>query len=60
VNHCLRYENELAMRRSVDADVASLRKILDKLRLSQSDLEMKIEALNDDRVILKRNHEEVQ
>ncbi|XP_039513456.1 keratin 98 [Pimephales promelas] len=54
----LKYENELAMRRTVDADVASLRKILDKLRLSQSDLEMKIEALNDDRVILKRNHEE--
>lgn len=50
----VKYEIELAMRRSVESDISSLQKVIDDTNITQLQLETEIEALEEELLFMKR------
>lgn len=57
--HSYRYENEMTIRQSVEADIAGLKKVIDDTNMSRMNIESEIEAVKEELVFLKKNHENV-
>lgn len=55
----VRYESEKALRQSVQNDVEHIRKELDNMTIIITDLEMEIEALRENHILKRKEHEEV-
>ncbi|KAG7317445.1 hypothetical protein KOW79_019743 [Hemibagrus wyckioides] len=54
----IKYENELAQRQSVEADISDMKRLLDELNLKKNELILQIDALKEDKVQIQNLHKE--
>ncbi|NXU98586.1 K1C18 protein, partial [Cettia cetti] len=54
----VKFEAELAIRLSVDSDIAALRKVLDDTNMTRLQLEGDIEALREELILLRKDHDQ--
>ncbi|KAG5836120.1 hypothetical protein ANANG_G00251220 [Anguilla anguilla] len=53
----VKYESELTIRKSVEADIAGLRRVIDDTNVGRLNLESEVEAVNEELNFLKKNHD---
>ncbi|KAI4891918.1 hypothetical protein NFI96_004448 [Prochilodus magdalenae] len=53
----VKFENELAIRQSVEADIAGLKKLIDDTNIGRMNVESEIETLREELLFLKKNHD---
>ncbi|XP_061075335.1 keratin, type I cytoskeletal 18-like [Conger conger] len=57
----VKFESELTIRKSVEADIAGLRKVIDDTNMGRLNLESEVEAVTEELTFLRKNHDnEVQ
>ncbi|KAG8452701.1 hypothetical protein GDO86_004476 [Hymenochirus boettgeri] len=54
----VKFEAELAIRMSVESDIAGLRRVIDDTNMTRLNLENEIESLREELIYLKKNHQD--
>ncbi|KAM8867523.1 keratin, type I cytoskeletal 18-like [Synchiropus picturatus] len=53
----VKFDNEMAIRQSVEADIAGLKRVIDETNMSRMNIESEIEAVREELVFIRKNHE---